>query len=350
METNLSLAIEDYLLRFGELMIPGLGVFSLNSKNERVYLGDSKIGPDSSSLNFSEEYLEKSGLSKYISQRLSISKNKANSILKKYAQKAINSLLNYERAELPGIGVLTKESDRIVFEGTAKNFDIESYYLPELNLAPIVKTVSENIVSRNEETLVKAIPVTVVKSDKVEYTYTKDLNSNYTKEEYHFEKEESSWLKPVMLSLLAVALICLMSLMFRNCNLGSVGPTLFGGDETEDTTMIKNELINNSEPVIIENINNHPNFDSYKEYLTPELLKNGCVIIVGSFKSVRNATKLRDKLIRKNLQPYTEIYGDYTRVGILFECQEEDLVNYLKKIRRTLEKHAWYLNPDMGVN
>ena len=92
-----------------------------------------------------------------------------------------------------------------------------------------------------------------------------------------------------------------------------------------------------------------PILNEYQDVITNKALNIGCVIVVGSFKNKKNAYKLRDQMMRKGYKVYTEQHNEWTRIGLLFNCKDNDLVENIQSIRKNIEKMAWYLIPDFEV-
>lgn len=77
-----------------------------------------------------------------------------------------------------------------------------------------------------------------------------------------------------------------------------------------------------------------------------------CVIITGVFSDHRNLKKMETMLDRRGYKVYQEEYGPHTRIGLEFDCSEEDLVEYIQTIRKSVPhaRKAWYLKPEMHVD
>lgn len=160
------------------------------------------------------------------------------------------------------------------------------------------------------------------------------------------------------LLLLAFILLSVFGCM-RYCGDGtsSLGSMLgadkngMGIDDSEDS---KNNVSlstdgSSSGSVVDSALLSQPNYLKYKDVLTAENLSTGCIIIVGSFKKSTNATKMKDQIIRAGLEPYSEFYGEFTRVGTLFECLDHDLEGYIDSLRSSFDSKSWYLEPDLEV-
>lgn len=68
-----------------------------------------------------------------------------------------------------------------------------------------------------------------------------------------------------------------------------------------------------------------------------------CVIITGSFKSLSNADKLKKSLMKNGYSVYTEYFGGFHRVGIIFDCQQHNRDSFKMEIRQKINTGAWIL-------
>lgn len=97
-------------------------------------------------------------------------------------------------------------------------------------------------------------------------------------------------------------------------------------------------------------IANHPKLSPYKDKLTAKQINEGCIIIVGVFKRSKNALRMKQKVEAAGYDSYTEFHNGLERVGLRFECGDEDLVDFIKMIRRKYDTRSWYLSPNFRVS
>lgn len=74
-----------------------------------------------------------------------------------------------------------------------------------------------------------------------------------------------------------------------------------------------------------------------------------CIIIVGSFKSNKNANRMLKKLSEMGYNTHSEKFGIFTRVGVTFDCQEDKLIDSIVSIRTRIEPKSWFLSPELTV-
>ena len=68
-----------------------------------------------------------------------------------------------------------------------------------------------------------------------------------------------------------------------------------------------------------------------------------CIIIVGSFKRQSNVQRMIEKIEAMGLTTHTEQFGEFTRVGVKFDCYENDLYRTLFQLRGKFSDDAWIL-------
>ena len=54
-------------------------------------------------------------------------------------------------------------------------------------------------------------------------------------------------------------------------------------------------------------------------------------------------------LERKGYTVHQSQHNDFTRVGLVYECIDKDLEEYLQGVRKQISSKAWYLDPDLEV-
>ena len=68
-----------------------------------------------------------------------------------------------------------------------------------------------------------------------------------------------------------------------------------------------------------------------------------CIVIIGSFKRNDFADLAVQRVLNRGLKAYTEAYGDFTRVGVIFDCETQDLYRRLFQLRGDFGEDAWIL-------
>ena len=77
--------------------------------------------------------------------------------------------------------------------------------------------------------------------------------------------------------------------------------------------------------------------------INPTTKEEICIIITGSFSDTANEQKMTSKILQNGYEPYSEYNNGFVRVGVQFECPNEDLTTFLHEVRNNIDSKAWYL-------
>ena len=77
--------------------------------------------------------------------------------------------------------------------------------------------------------------------------------------------------------------------------------------------------------------------------LNEQINNKPCIIIIGSFIKTSYAARLSMKVKENGYEVYRGEYGKYHRVGIQFNCFEQDLKEMLKELKKKFHPDAWVL-------
>lgn len=410
MKSKFSEIVSKYLFTYGSVAVPGIGTFSISDSSSGFKLENDVLTPPTKMVGFSEEVIDQDGLVKYLKANHGYSRKDAEKKISDYSKKFLNDLLNYGVATIPGIGQLSKYANgEIVFE-PAKEFLITSnYMLPELTLTPLssapaiekptpppapptpkakpivpqvavataattaaflgttdikdvpkakpvvqeskipppAKPITPEVKPTTAKPEVKPEPIKPKPVVKKEPVVTEPVKSTPPPIYYEEEKgffSEWKWFLFTILGLIGLSILCYKC---YDKYLGGEGSTM-----TEKIADAKNAITGktSAEEVDMEDyLKDKPKLQKYAKYLTKEIVDTGCVIVVGTFNKSRNVIKMKDKLRRAGLSPYTEVHKGMTRVGVIFPCEEHDLEGYIDTLRRSFDNNAWYLSPEMDV-
>jgi len=405
MKSNLSDIVSKYLFSYGNVSIPGIGTFSITDSSSGFKLENDILTPPTKMVDFSEDVLDEEGLVKYLKSNHGHSRKEAEKAISDYSKRFLNDLLNYGMANIPGIGRLSKyASGEIVFDPAKEYLITSNYMLPQIKLTPIDNTgVVKDIAPKQRPVtpLAAAIPtaattaaflgsttqdkpkpvetkpappvkveepkvvtpqatkpVVVAKQEIKPSAKTTPITKKapvlsapikQTPPPVVYEEERSflsEWKWPLLIGILLLG-----GLVFgiKMCNKIVSGEGISISNPLADSDNTNTTADNEGEESLDDYLKDKPKLQKYAKYLTKEIVDEGCVIIVGTFKKSRNVIRMKDKLMRAGLDPYTESFQGMTRVGVLFPCEEHDLVGYIDTIRKSFDRGAWYLNPDMDV-
>ncbi|MEZ4907247.1 MAG: hypothetical protein R2771_06335 [Saprospiraceae bacterium] len=114
---------------------------------------------------------------------------------------------------------------------------------------------------------------------------------------------------------------------------------------TEDQIFLE-ELSDNSEQIIISGTS-LADYEQYAEVLKSKYNNTG-IIICGSFNKSKYAEKLLGKIIKYGYEPFVEKYNNFTRVGLVFDLNNNNLTDLLTKVQYEIDKNSWILQPDQN--
>ncbi len=156
------------------------------------------------------------------------------------------------------------------------------------------------------------------------------------------KKEGLGCLGPFM-GLLGILLLCF--LLWKGCNcLVDKG----GAAKNSATEMLSSDQASDdSSPIESQGGSESSDSSSDTQQIAAEVEE--CIIITGVFSDYRNVKRMEEKLASYGHNVYTEEYGPHTRVGFRYDCSDEDLPEYLHKIRAQISRKAWYLVPELYV-
>lgn len=410
MKSKFSEIVSKYLFSYGSVAVPGIGTFSISDSSSGFKLENDVITPPTKMIEFSETISEEGGLVKYLKNNHGYSKKDAEKKISEYSKKFLNDLLNYGVANIPGIGQLSKYANgEIVFDPAKEYLITSNYMLPALQLTPLgsspvtteqpapeaskpiaaaaaaiptAATTAAFLGAENKPAPTPPVtppapvevekpapvaevkkPVTVVEPKKPAPVapLTKETKPLVKKEPVvskpiakipepiHYPEERgffSEW-KWIILALLG---LIALSIFGVKCFSKYIG----GGDNaiTESIENVKSTITGESSeksPDLEEYLKDKPKLQKYAKYLTMEIVETGCIIIVGTYNKSRNVIRMKDKIRRAGLDPYTELHNGLTRVGVIFPCKDHDLVEYIGTLRKSFDNGAWYLSPRMDV-
>lgn len=383
MDKNIPDIVSQCLFTFGKVVIPGFGTFSISDSSSGFVLKDDVLKPPAQLVEFSEDTDGEEILINFLQTKHFYPQADAENAVNNYSKSLLNSLLNYGTVDISKIGRLTKLSNNeIVFDPNEDFINFDNYALPTLKLSPIDRGVTTKVEeapsivpaaatvaaftpevpkedvkftpAANEEVKKEVAPVVEAPKKEInevvkEKTEVKKTVTEVIKEvppPINYD-DEPTFVRSFCLPITALFVVAALAFGFwKGC---------YQGKQATAVTEITDSNTVDSEGKVPETTNlegwikDNPKLEKYADALTEQNMKDGCIIIVGSFSKSRNAVKMKDRLIRGGYSPYSEVHNGFTRVGILFPCEEHDLAGYMDTIRRNYDRGAWYLSPELDV-
>ncbi len=358
MSKKINTLIKNYLLTHGEVIVPGLGRIKEEYISSSLHVVSKNISPSTCQYSFDDSFFSDSGFIDYVCGMLHISKKKAEEKIRAFSEQVLNRLLNYRMAKLSGIGELKQNEDRTIqFIPDPTLQAGSSTLLPTLQLNPVIRQNS----SKEEIILSK------LESNKSYAEDFKPTSKNSLAQRHYIDQSitSSGWRDYLLCAILIAAIILLISqcsqlykqneLRNRTYPVSGISDTVvqsvdpmtqkgtsFDGEEDERTEPA-NEVSNTktqTEEALVYNYN-----------LSEDIIKEGCIIVVGSYKSSNNAEAMLTRIRRDGHKVFKEPNNiGYTRVGLYIDCNNDsDLPSILRDIRNSYSDSSWYLSPELDV-
>jgi hypothetical protein len=311
---NITSILFTLLKKHGHVTINGIGHFYVENFKQKLDRRANLILPPLKRILFENISNERYDVIKLIEDNEVLTDQQYS--FKRKINREFNKFLNFGIFSMDKFGQIESAEDgKLIFQaGRNDELNKSSRYLPPIELYPLdVNQVALSSTLETKETDSRAI----IKTKK------SNLNQN------------SLW--TINNSLLAIGSMILIALFLWGA--------LYLHNSTDPNKLAESELeanvIDPNETAQTLNVNS-----KYVSILTPEILKNGCVIIVGTYKNGTNAQSTYSVIESKGYTPYIEDFQEMQRVGVLFDCTSQDLDQYLIRVQNDISVKAWYLRPD----
>ena len=360
-----------FLFSAGRVDFPGLGSLSINRTGAKINSAKNKLLAPLYYISFDYNAFDDKTFSDFISYlaaKNNISEKKASSLFKKYSLGLLNNIANFGQAEIENLGTFKRRDGKILFEISPLFEEILKESYRDLPLVYI---------DRKED---------MTKNSKNEFSSNSILGGTAKKK----TSRDRDWIFPLLiLTFIALVFICLV-----NCLTGIFGgESVVGSDNKNITntsrntgvTTHQNEESRKSSDVFKDTVANEENeslpfsdsdsIDNKAENVSgrisnvqndttavigkmekisldelikmaPELQKafdKSCIIITGSFVKRHNAARMIKLLVDKGYTPYSERYGRFHRTGVIFDCEKNSLYEFLRILRKDIDKESWVL-------
>ncbi len=387
--------IISFLFAVGKVNIPGLGLLEINKSSSFINPTKTKLFSPKYSAKFHENKFDEeihSRFVEYLANKYTKSKSFCNDKIQKHSVQLLNNIVNFGSAELENLGTISVEGKNKVFELTPflKEVLDKSYSdLPLVYVSRKNKIESEdkknqhNIIATYEQPQEKRerkgwlIPLLVLTLISVLFVYLlyclfdvidSDKSDNkliYTTQN-NVVIQNDSFRKKVDIENTEKNLekdIFKQNAAKENRNDNDVKEEIKKDSqaiENNQKIKVKNQESiddksrkDNSNVLDVSNGYGSRQKDKLDKVNLSDLLNFGpellsqydksCIIIVGSFVKKSNASKMLNKMYNAGFSPYAERYGKFHRTGVIFDCNERPLYQFLQDLRKTIDKDSWIL-------
>jgi hypothetical protein len=306
--------IANLLYQHQSVNLPGLGTIIARNQSSVIDHVQGKIAPPSKLLAFDPNLVLDDGLlTAEVARVFQISYSESAAKVSAFTESLKMTIAQGKIAGISGVGRLFKDVEGIIqFLPEEKNFDAESFGLPELQYHPVIRrTVAEPGAAPNQP----FIPLQPIR--------------------------ESWWQRNILwLALVAIILLSASILWIQ-----FYAPSKPG---SKDTAEVPQEFLNvapgeSNEAQATPNAEGNLMEEEDSESPTMPPDQKICTIRIGKFGNADNVRRLVLKAQELGMNPYTKKDGGLTEVGITFPYSEE------KEIHRMLSDTRKYLSPDAVI-
>jgi nucleoid DNA-binding protein len=354
-----------YLLKNESVSLPGIGTFIIQQTHPDFTINDNILSPPTKSLIFKESAYRDTGFIQFVAEKLKCTIDQSEKLVEESIVLIISELNSGVEVDLAGIGTLTQSDDKKSFKPISKNFHPEYLYLPSIPLVSLGKNKKEESVKKvvEEPKTVKVGKVSAI--DKVAEPVNIDADGdpaakmikmedpNQNRNSYYYEDDKTFFqeIRGPLFWLLMLGLAVFIITRY-GCPLLGDGKAK---DIVEGTATKAGEVVDKATDVVSDTSDKllttegDAYIGKYSDVLTQEIIDEGCVIVVGSFKKSKNALRMRNKIISRGFQPFDEYHNGFNRIGIIFDCLDKDLVDFIQEVRRDIDPKARYRIPGFEV-
>ena len=400
MQIDIAESIRETLAEHQAISLYGIGTLALNHIPASFGKQRQSLLPPTMKLNFSETNTSNTPLIDWLIKKYDISASDAEKAFKTFCERMLNAIVNYGKVNLKGVAYFHKDENAVLKCTPDKDF-LKLFYkgLPEVPIS-LVKTskattkspkttsdaeVVSSITTDLEPDTSKSIPaVDNSKSEAVSTKFEKqaDLKAKSIVQDVEPESilkqdldrglnvsaqppssvapkaipvvqdntnlkstydENAKWdPSPVKDGYESDSIfngrnIALLLGLLLLLILGYFGCQKFLGSDNDNGSNEDPIVSDNLLPSHVDTLSNGL-VDSSTLINTEVPLPERCIIITGAFEKSRNVIRMQDLLISQGYDVYKAVEGGLTRVGFRFDCQNEDLEDYLQNIRRNISK------------
>ena len=358
MQLEILKCIAAYVLKNGAVSIPGIGYLYTQFDNEEFTKQEGFLHPPRKILTFDTNHREDGHFISHLASVFNVSIERASQLIDEFSQSLKNSLTSGKSVKIPGVGSLKADDEQLYFEAIDGNFHEDYLFYPSIPLVPVMaekEKIEPKLVPAEKVGKVSAIhrvdmsaPITKTGIDSSK-SITMENTNNRKDPYYDDDKGLFSEIGSPLLLLLLFALFAFFA--FKTGCFGLYDKSKSMATEVIDTVSdTADDVVEQATDAISGDSNTQDGYTGkYSDVLTQDIIDQGCVIVVGSFKNPKNALRMRNRIISKGYQPFDEYHNGLNRIGLVFNCLEVDLVDFIQSVRRDIDPKAWYRIPGFEV-
>ncbi len=341
MEKQINTCIAELLYEHDEVIVPGLGAFSLAYKASNIDPVQGKIQPPAKSISFNEQVAADDGLFvRYLSEKTNQTEDEARQAIRDYVEKQKAKLRQKDIVIIDQVGRLYVDFENTLqFLPDTTNFNTDTFGLPAVQAIPVQKTETEK-------------PSTVP-----------DYGPAAS------DSGAGAFFRRNLGLIIGIAIVVVVAILFT-----ILYPRFFKPAEPDPTANLPETRTNVPPPPsgdssMLEDVpaldfpenssgqeqdpageNDSPPMeeddyeDSETEASTPPPNQKSAVIAIGVFRDANNVNKLVERIYAAGYEPYLNEGNGSTRVGIQLSYQEQSEVQAaLRLARREFAEDAFIM-------
>ncbi len=264
-----------------------------------------------------------------------------------FVEDKVNELLNFDKTTLKDFCTIEINStgERIMTESFSPLF-IPMRLMPSIELRPLTSEFEKEqslLEIAHIEKPAEMVHMVTNEPIKVSNSVSAAIPANVSTPPVEpssfrrdpYEDESTPWSKFILGTVALV--LCLLALFFilKTCTEKKNTST---SESTEATALLDSTAT--SETSIPQDL-----IQKYAPHITPNVVQNGCEIVIGSFASHQNAISRQLVAQRKGYDVVVSPRASGYRVIIVFDCVTIDMLEYLEQVKEDLAVDAWFLVP-----
>ncbi len=294
-----------------QVLIPGLGIFTLERKKAYYRPGEEILEPPSYNISFKEDKslsLDEGFLKKLRIYSPRLSKQE----YLEFAITVTQALQNNQKFLLNNIGTLYMNGGQLIFEEEKTTTHLLTQHYPKLNLKFFTKPLP----------LITWLDLKLASLPHKFWTYV----------------------LPFFIMTILVLTIGYFGIQFDKTSNFSKIPIPVNDPPVviTDTSQIIEDKLDS-----LLGSTGNVQIDSVGMTNEGEIIKR-CIIITGAYRSELYKNIMIQKIEDLGYNVFIQDINGLIRVGIEFECTDATLTEMLEKIRSTIEKNAWHLENKEG--
>lgn len=369
MKINIAKHLLELLLERGEITIPGLGKFAVQSNPASFGEGRKSLLPPTKGFLFDENHNSEDDVFKnHLINHENITAEQADQFVSKFTANVMEGLMANKPVELAYIGILKRDEAKGTLDFLQNSLTLAKINqgLPEVGL-PDPKSVGS--IPKKDLPVPETVPAKTTTPADANKQKESELKSEPIKQKpveeksqpkpmYDEPKERGCWPWIVGAILLIGALSILTVKMcstdnsdvYKSIDSTPVVEVEKTGNE-EEMTIGNEAAVMETDDAEAEPISDHQESNDEEEILSTVAANdssNDCIVIVASMQNQNNIDRLIKKVQSKGYQLYTESHGAYTRVGVSINCSDlpGSYKEYIRNVSNDFQVNAWSLSPE----